>query len=74
VRQREHRGRQRKEAGDRPLSRAGLSVQVSEFIDEIIRKMRHNERLSQAGLRRRLYRLAQAGRGEMEGTSAKIET
>lgn len=72
VRQRKHRANEEAEA--RPLSQAGLSPQVAESIDKIINKLGHAQRLSQTGLRRQLYRLAQAGRGEIEPKSAKVWT
>lgn len=39
------------------MSRAGLSVQVVSGIEEIIEKLGHADRLSRAGLRRRIRRL-----------------
>lgn len=39
-------------------SRAGLSVQNAEAIEEIVEKLRQEQRLSRAGLRRQLRRLA----------------
>jgi hypothetical protein len=39
------------------MSRAGLSVEAAGAIEEIIEKLGHAERLSRAGLRRRIRRL-----------------
>jgi hypothetical protein len=39
------------------MSRAGLSAEVTGAIEEIIEKLGHAERLSRAGLRRRIRRL-----------------
>ena len=70
VRQREHRLRKRTGGEERPVSQAGLAAQVTESIDQIIEKLRQEQRLSQAGLRRQLYRLAHAGRGQSEHAAA----
>ena len=40
-----------------PLSRAGLGAEVAARIEEIINKLGHADRLSRAGLRRRIRRL-----------------
>ena len=74
VRQREHRERKREGAEARPVSQAGLSTQAAVSIDEIIENLRHAQRLSQAGLRRQLHRLALLGRGVAEQASPKTET
>jgi cytidylate kinase len=74
VRQREHRLRKCEEAAARPVSRAGLSAQATASIEEIIENLRHAQRVSQAGLRRQLHRLAKLGRGEAEQASPKTET
>ena len=58
-RQRKHRAQKRQD-GERsvPLSRAGLEAQVSEVVDEIMKELGQAQRLSQAGLRRRVRRHA----------------
>ena len=39
------------------MSRAGLSAEAADAIEEIIDNLRHAERLSRAGLRRRMRHL-----------------
>lgn len=48
------------------MSRAGLSAEMTGAIEEIIEKLGHAERLSRAGLRRRM-RLLFAGTTEFSG-------
>lgn len=74
VRQREYRRQQAKTPKMRPMSQAGLHVQLGEVIGEFMAHVEQQQRLSQAGLRRRLQRLAQLGRGETAGTSPEIGT
>jgi hypothetical protein len=65
-RQRKHRARTREEKGaDAPLSQAGLSVQLYSVVDEILQELGQAQRLSQAGLRRRVRRNALKTLGEM---------
>ena len=74
VRQSEHRRRKREEAEARPVSQAGLSFQAADSIEKIIEKMGHAQRLSQAGLRRQLHRLARLAHGEVGHLDPRIET
>jgi hypothetical protein len=56
-RQRQHRERKRQDGGiGPPLSQAGLSTQVSGVVEEIMKELGQAQRLSQAGLRRRVRR------------------
>lgn len=56
-RQRLHRARKREETGaDPPLSRAGLSLKLYGVVEEILEEVGQAQRLSQAGLRRRVRR------------------
>jgi hypothetical protein len=56
-RQRKHRCQEReKSATGPPLSRAGLPAQVVDCAEEILANLRQVERLSRAGLRRRMRR------------------
>jgi hypothetical protein len=58
-RQRHHRERARASAGESPpMSRTGLSAQATDAIEEIVEKLGHAQRLSQAGLRRQLRRFS----------------
>lgn len=58
-RQRKHRARKREEGGaDPPLSQAGLSAQVLVAVKEILEELGQAQRVSQAGLRRRVRRSA----------------
>src|SRR6266536_5076488 len=58
ARKRRHRGRQAALAGTgEPMSRAGLPAQSSEAIEEIVEMLGHAQRMSRAGLRRRIRRL-----------------
>ena len=69
ARKRRHRERQATlegtdlECAGLPMSRAGLPAQSSEAIEEIIEMLGHAQRMSRAGLRRRIRRLF-AGRVE----------
>ena len=74
IRQREHRKRKREGAKTKPMSQAGLSAQVAVSVERIIEKLGRAQRLSQAGLRRQVHRLAQLGRGTAEDASPRIET
>jgi hypothetical protein len=71
-RQRRHRERMREAKGrqargpDPPLSRAGLSVQVIEAIEQIVEDVGQAQRLSQAGLCRRVRRIAMKILGETD--------
>jgi hypothetical protein len=56
-RQRRHREVAQRRAGA-PMSRAGLSAQASDAIEEIVAKLGQAERLSRDGLRRQLRRFA----------------
>ena len=72
TRKRHQRERQAASAGTGPpMSRAGLSEQASEVIEEIIEKFGHAQRMSRAGLRRQLRRLAV---GEIARADAKAWT
>jgi hypothetical protein len=79
-RQREHREHKRAQRGvvnaaqASALSQAGLSAEVTVVIDEIIENLRQAQHLSQAGLRRRLQRLARQFGGEIAHDPAKVET
>lgn len=54
-RQRKHRAQKRENSGTGPpLSRAGLPAKVLDCAEEIFEKLRQAERLSRAGLRRRV--------------------
>jgi hypothetical protein len=65
-RQRKHRARGREEKGaDAPLSQAGLYEQLCGIVEEILEELGHAQRLSQAGLRRRVRRHALKTLGEM---------
>ena len=56
-RQRKHRVRRREEQGaDAPLSQAGLDAQVYGVVEELLEELGQAQRLSQAGLRRRVRR------------------
>ena len=58
-RQRDHRDRERAAAGvSPPMSRAGLSAQAAEAIEEIVENLGHAQRASRAGLRRQLRRFS----------------
>jgi hypothetical protein len=57
-RQRDHRDRERAAGESPPMSRAGLSAEAADAIEEIVEKLRQAQRLSQAGLRRQLRRLS----------------
>ena len=75
ARQREYRRRKRAaEPEKRPLSQGGLSVQQAEVIGQIIEKMEQAQRLSQAGLRHQLRRLAHLARDENDHVSPRSET
>jgi hypothetical protein len=75
ARQREHRERVRAEKPERrPLSQAGLSAQVAAAIGEILDDLGQAQRLSQAGLRGRLKRLAQLACGEIASAPSKTGT
>ena len=75
VRQREHRKQnQGREPKTGPMSQAGLGVQVADAIGEIMAKVRQEQSLSQAGLRRQLCRFAQLACGGIEQSSAENET
>jgi len=66
-RQRKHRARERaqKSAADPPLSQAGLYAQLCGVVEEILQELGQAQRLSQAGLRRRVRRSALKTLGEM---------
>ena len=65
-RQRKHRVRRREEQGaDAPLSQAGLDAQVCGVVEELLEELGQAQRLSQAGLRRRVRRHALKTLGEM---------
>jgi hypothetical protein len=66
MRQREHRGRKRAMAGTTPP--------MSEAIEEIMEKLGQAQRLSQAGLRRELFRFARFSQGEMDHADPKSGT
>ncbi len=53
------------------MSRAGLSAEVTETIEEIVGKLGQTQRLSRAGLRRQLRRFAL---GEAARTGLKTGT
>ena len=56
-RQRKHRAQKRAETGaDPPLSQAGLSAKAYVVVEEILEELGQAQRLSQAGLRRRVRR------------------
>src|SRR3990172_8969120 len=56
-RQRKHRSQEReRSAAGPPLSRAGLPAKVLDCAEEILANLRQAERLSRAGLRRRMRR------------------
>lgn len=69
ARQRRHRERQA--VTDEGMSRAGLSAQDAAVIEEIVEKLRQEQRLSRAGLRRQLRRLSL---GEPASGGAEIGT
>ncbi|HJW74886.1 MAG TPA: hypothetical protein VJ787_04350, partial [Thermoleophilia bacterium] len=54
-----------------PMSRAGLSAEVAGAIEEIIEKLGQAERMSRAGLRRRIKRLFA---GTIEFAEAQVGT
>ena len=65
-RQRKHRRQEREEgATGRPQSRAGLPAKVLESAEEILASLRQAERLSRAGLQRRVRRELLKTLGEM---------
>jgi len=65
-RQRKHRAQEGAEkAADPPLSQAGLAAQLSRVVEEILEELGQAQRLSQAGLRRRVRRNALKTLGEM---------
>jgi len=67
-RQRKHRRQEReKNATGAPLSRAGLPAKVLESAEEILANLRQAQRLSQAGLRRRMRREVLKTLSEMYG-------
>jgi len=56
-RQRKHRARNREESGaDPPMSRAGLVAKLYGVVEEILEEVGQAQRLSRAGLRRRVRR------------------
>jgi hypothetical protein len=58
-RERQERHREREPGAVRaPPSRAGLTAEATEAIEEIVEKLRQEQRLSRDGLRRQLRRLA----------------
>ncbi len=74
-RQRKHRERKREEKGaDPPLSQAGLSVQLRAAVEEIVEDLGQAQRLSQAGLRRRLRRIAMKTLGKMDRSAGNLGT
>ena len=65
-RQRKHRARKRAEEGADPaLSQAGLSAKLCGVVEELLEELGHAQRLSQAGLRRRVRRNALKTLGAM---------
>src|SRR3954468_20535344 len=70
-RARKRRERERQAVPGPPMSRAGLSAQSSAAIEEIVEKLGHAQRMSRAGLRRQLRRLAL---GELARASAESGT
>jgi hypothetical protein len=74
LRQSAHRQREREKARSGRVSQAGLSAQVTESIEEIVEVLRHAQRLSQAGLRRRMLRFAQRACGKIDHGTQKSET
>jgi hypothetical protein len=65
-RQRKHRARKREEMGaDPPMSQAGLYAQLCGVVEEILQELGQAQRLSQAGLRRRVRRNALKTLGDM---------
>ena len=74
-RQRKHRERKLEEQGaDPPLSLAGLSVQLRDAIEEIVEDLGQAQRLSLAGLRRRLRRIALKTLWKMDRSAANLGT
>jgi hypothetical protein len=74
-RQRKHRVPKREEQGaDRPLSQAGLSVQLRDAVEEIVQDLGQAQRLSQAGLRRRLRRITLKTLRKMDRSAADLGT
>jgi hypothetical protein len=72
-RQRQHRARKRKETVSGPaVSRAGLRAEVSGFVEEILEELGHAQRLSQAGLRRRVGRKVLRIAAQMSRSSADL--
>ena len=57
-RQRHHREREQPGGVSPAMSQAGLSPQAAEAVEEIIEKLRQEQRVSRAGLRRQLRRLS----------------
>ena len=74
-RQRKHRERKQEEQGaDPPLSQTGLSVQLRDAVEEIVEDLGQAQRLSQAGLRRRLRRIALKTLWKMDRSAANLGT
>ncbi len=66
-RQRKHRAQECKESGTAaPVSLTGLCAQLGDAVEEIVRNVGQEQRLSLTGLRRRLRRLALKAQGEIE--------
>ena len=66
-RQRRHRARKCKESGTAPpVSLTGLSAQLGDAVEEIVRNVGQEQRLSLTGLRRRLRRMALKAQGGIE--------
>jgi hypothetical protein len=63
-----------KQGADPPVSQAGLSVQLREAVEEIVDDLGQAQRLSQAGLRRRLRRIAMKTLGKMDPSAGVFGT